>query len=228
MNIISLIDSYSDQRGNRIEYRGAPISGPQVHFRGKNNKLSLDSSVRLTADTVFRFDCNNATIRIGRGLHGFAGFLRVGEDSSILIGDHVTTTSRVIIGSVEGSTVLIGDDCMISGDVQIRSDDEHPIFDVESGARINLSKSVHIGNHVWLGWGARVLGGSSIGDGSVVGFSSIVAGSFPNNCIVAGVPARLKRMNVAWERDHLTLKEPFYKPDASSISKSGYWNTTKA
>ncbi|MGP5389467.1 acyltransferase [Glutamicibacter arilaitensis] len=224
--MLELLDAYSDDRGNVIDYSGRPISGIQIHFSGSNNRLILDSEVKLTRSTVFRFDCNNATIRIGKGLHGFAGFLRVGEDSSIVIGDHVTTTSRVTITAVEGAIVSLGDDCMISGDVQIRSDDEHPIFDIHTGDRVNNASSINIGNHTWLGWGARILGGSTIGEGSVVGLSSVVTGSFPNNCVVAGVPARIKRKDIAWERDHLTLKKPYYKPNADVLTKSPYWRST--
>lgn len=65
-----------------------------------------------------------------------------------------------------------------------------------------------------------------MGDGSVVGLSSVVTRVFPNNCIVAGVPARLKRKDVAWERDHLTLKKPFYKPNADVLTRSDYWDLT--
>jgi acetyltransferase-like isoleucine patch superfamily enzyme len=71
-----------------------------------------------------------------------------------------------------------------------------------------------------------ILGGSSIGDGSVVGLGSIVKGSFPNNCILAGSPAKTVRRDIAWERPHLTLNKPFYKPDASCVKKSDYWNKT--
>nr|WP_256676296.1 acyltransferase [Pseudomonas sp. CM27] len=115
---------------------------------------------------------------------------------------------------------------MIAASVQIRADDAHPIFCVKSGERLNLPEPVIIGNHVWIGARAAILGGTSIGDGSIIGFGSIVKGVFPNNCIVAGTPARLIRKDVAWERPHLTLSKPFFKPDASAVEKSVYWNLT--
>jgi len=34
------------------------------------------------------------------------------------------------------------------------------------------------------------------------------------------------RQHVAWERDHLSLRKPFYKPDASTVRKTRYWNLT--
>ncbi|WP_113607784.1 acyltransferase [Glutamicibacter soli] len=216
--------SYSDALGNEIVYDGPRIEGVQVHFRGENNRLVLDRGVKITSGSIFRFDCNNAVVRIGKGLHGLHAFMRLGEDASIEIGDNVTSTTRVMFCAVEGSRISLGNDVMISGDVQIRTDDEHPIFDVVSGSRVNPARPVVIGDHVWLGWGVRVLGGTSVGPGSVVGASALVKGSFTNNCIVAGVPARVIRHDIAWERDHLSLKEPFYKPDSSFVDKSKYWS----
>ena len=106
------------------------------------------------------------------------------------------------------------------------SPDGHPIFDVRTGLRINTSKPITVGNHVWLGIESVLLGGASLGSGSVVGARALVTKPFPNNCIVAGVPARVIRTDIAWERPHLSLVRPYYKPDASTITKSEYWNFT--
>jgi hypothetical protein len=122
--------------------------------------------------------------------------------------------------------VEIGDDCMIASRNEIRADDAHPIFSVETGRRTNMPRSIHIGAHVWLAAGAVVLGGSRIGSGSVVGLGSIVKGAVPNNCVVAGSPARVVRRDCAWERPHLSLTKPYLKPDASSVRKSRYWAMT--
>lgn len=221
-----IIQDFSDERGNRIIFDGNPISNIHVEFVGTNNVLQVDSRARLVAPSVFRFDCNNATIKLGSGSFGLSVFARVGENSRITIGHKVTTTSQVLLCALEGSELTIGDDVMFSSDCQVRCDDEHPIFDVKSGLRINPARNVSIGNHVWLGWGSRILGGAEIGDGSVVGTQSLVKHKVPNNCIVAGIPAKVLRKDIAWERDHLSLVKPYFKPDESTITKTGYWNLT--
>src|SRR5690606_37571054 len=71
--------------------------------------------------------------------------------------------------------------------------------------------------HVWLARRSVCLGGTRIGAGSVVGFGSIVKGRFPNNVVIAGSPARVVRKDIAWERPHLSMTRPFYKPDASAL-----------
>src|SRR5699024_10986885 len=130
---------------------------------------------------------------------------------------------------VEGTKIHIGNDVMFASDNELRADDGHPIFDVRTGARVNVSSSITIGNHVWLARRAVLLGGAAVGDGSVVGYGAVVTRQFANNVVVAGVPAREVRRDVAWERPHLSLTPPFYKPDASTVTRSEeFWNLTAA
>jgi acetyltransferase-like isoleucine patch superfamily enzyme len=44
-----------------------------------------------------------------------------------------------------------------------------------------------------------ILKGSEIGDGSVVAIKSLVNGKFPPNVLLAGIPARVKAMNISWD-----------------------------
>jgi acetyltransferase-like isoleucine patch superfamily enzyme len=175
------------------------------------------------------FDCDNGTVRLepSKGVPAFSAAIRVGQDSSVVVGRNVSTTSTVAMSATEGTTISIGDDVMFASENQVRADDGHPIFDVRTGKRVNVSRSITIGNHVWLGRFATVLGGAHIGDGTVIGYGAIVTRNIPNNCIAVGVPARVVRKDVAWERPHLSLLKPYYKPDAGSVKKSRYWHLTR-
>lgn len=53
--------------------------------------------------------------------------------------------------------------------------------------------SVKIGRNCWLGQGAVILAGVTLGDNVVVGANSVVTKSFPDNVILAGVPAKVIR-----------------------------------
>ena len=55
---------------------------------------------------------------------------------------------------------------------------------------------VNIGKNCFIGVGALIMPGVSIGDETVVGAGAVVTKSFPSNCIVAGNPARIIRENV--------------------------------
>lgn len=221
------LGSSIDELGNEIVYNG-PARNVKVSFRGSNNKLVISDNANLGTFGA-QFDCDNGYAEIGpsAGVPSLSAWLRVGQDAKIIIGPNVSTTSGCYISAVEGVTVELGSDVMLAAAIEIRSDDGHAIFDVRTGLRVNPSKSITIGSHVWIGAKATVLGGASIGDGSVIGLGSIVKGKVPNNCIAVGVPAKVVRRNVAWERPHLSLTRPYYKPDASTVTRSEYWNMTE-
>jgi len=53
-----------------------------------------------------------------------------------------------------------------------------------------------IGNDVYIGAGAKILGPITIGDNCVIGANAVVVKSVPQRCVAAGVPARILRENV--------------------------------
>ena len=55
-------------------------------------------------------------------------------------------------------------------------------------------RTLRVGNNVWMGYGACVLRGVTIGDNAIVGTSSVVTKDVPDNAVVAGIPATLLRM----------------------------------
>jgi acetyltransferase-like isoleucine patch superfamily enzyme len=215
------ISSYKDENNNEIICE-EEIKTCKVVFLGKNNKLIVKKGSKIRGGIYF--DCDNGVCNIGR--NRFKGVVRLGQDCTINIEDQVTCTNTCLITTAEGITVTIGADCMLASEIQIRADDGHPIFDVSSGKRVNMPKSVSIGPHTWIGGRVAILSGAQIGEGSVIGFGSVVKGKIPNNCVAAGAPAKVVRKNTAWERPHLSHVEPFYKPDASFVKKSKYWNNT--
>ena len=56
-----------------------------------------------------------------------------------------------------------------------------------------IHKEVHIGDNCWIGAGAIILPGVSIGNGSVVAAGAVVNKDVPDNVMVAGVPAVVKK-----------------------------------
>lgn len=229
MVFVNSIESYEDKNGNKIIYTGEPITEKiSVLFRGSNNTLIVDDAARIRRLSL-RFDQDNGTCEIGKNegkVAPFQGILRIGQDARVKIGANVSATNAVQISAVEGTTVSLGDDVMIAGDVKVRGDDGHPIFDVRTGKRVNVAQDIIVGNHVWLGIESILLGGSAIGDGSVVGARSVVTKKFPNNCVIAGTPGAIVRRNIAWERPHLSLTNPPYKLTGDDVAKTNYWNLT--
>lgn len=104
---------------------------------------------------------------------------------------------------------------MFSWDIELLIGDGHPIYDVQTGDVINHpcinSFLCVIEDHVWIGGECCVMAGAYIRTGTVVGYKSIVNKAFPNNVILAGVPAKIVRKNVTWGRYPGSKSENFYR-----------------
>jgi maltose O-acetyltransferase len=85
--------------------------------------------------------------------------------------------------------VSIGEGAQIGPAVQIYAAD-HPRDAAQRRAGVEFGRPVRIGKHAWIGGGAIVLPGISIGDDAVVGAGSIVTRDVPAGATVAGNPAR--------------------------------------
>lgn len=69
-----------------------------VRFRGSNNTLFLHKKAFLRALNA-QFDCDNGTIEIGSntGVIPLKTFIRIGQDSTVKIGNNVSNNSMVSI-----------------------------------------------------------------------------------------------------------------------------------
>jgi hypothetical protein len=73
------------------------------------------------------------------------------------------------------------------------------IYDNETGMRINQSKSIYIGDHVWIGADTYILKGTQIFSGSIIGARSTVTKQYYSNTINVGSPAKQIKDNVFWD-----------------------------
>jgi acetyltransferase-like isoleucine patch superfamily enzyme len=78
-------------------------------------------------------------------------------------------------------------------------DFDHGVTEVERPIRLQgiYKRDVRVGHNVWIGYGACVLRGVSVGDNSIVGTNAVLTGDVAENAVVGGVPARVIRMRAA-------------------------------
>ena len=100
----------------------------------------------------------------------------------------------------DGCCLSVGANGMISSYVQIRTGDSHSIVDLD-GHRLNLEKSVKIGDHCWLGEGSKVLKGVTLEGDNVVSTGAIVTKSFNRNVLLGGIPAKVLKENINWKSE---------------------------
>lgn len=92
-------------------------------------------------------------------------------------------------------SIEIGENCCISKNVIIRDSNSHYIN--REGYR--CTAPIKIGNNVWIGLGAKILSGVTIGDGCVVAAGAVVNKDVPPKSMVAGVPARVIKSDIEWK-----------------------------
>lgn len=88
--------------------------------------------------------------------------------------------------------IVIGNQCDIGPGVEIMTG-SHEIGPSSRRAGRGTAHPVRIGDGVWIGARSLILGGVTVGDGSVVAAGSVVTQPVENNVLVAGVPACTKR-----------------------------------
>jgi acetyltransferase-like isoleucine patch superfamily enzyme len=131
---------------------------------------------------------NSATLRIGDRVQIDAnaelhsdGFLSIGSDAYIGTGTIIVAADRIEIGN----------DALIAAYVTVR-DQDHRSKRIDGLYRTQglETSPIAVGTNVWIGTGAVVLKGVSIGDNCVIGANSVVTRSLPSDTRAAGVPAR--------------------------------------
>jgi maltose O-acetyltransferase len=87
--------------------------------------------------------------------------------------------------------VTIGDRTQIGPGVQILTAD-HPRDAATRATGRELGRPIHIGRDVWIGAGAIILPGVSIGDAALIGAGSVVTRDVPAEATAFGNPARVR------------------------------------
>jgi acetyltransferase-like isoleucine patch superfamily enzyme len=143
-----------------------------------------------------------ARVRFGRWVwigHGTKIRCHEGE---VRIGDKTVMGQECTISAYQH--VSIGEQCIIADRVMM-IDFDHNVAEVERPIRLQgiYKRDVRVGNNVWIGYGAQILRGTSVGDNAIIGASAVVTKDVPANAVVGGAPARVIRMretpeNLSW------------------------------
>lgn len=153
-----------------------------VFYKGINNLLHIPPCCHLR-DITFYFENDNNLIELG---------------------SFCTMEEGCQLKAVEGKRIILGEDCMLSNQISIRTTDHHSILD-SHGNRLNPGADVIIGSHVWIGYQCLILKGAVIPDNCVIGARSLVTASLNanHNSLVAGSPAKILKDNINWCRKRI-------------------------
>lgn len=202
-----------------MEFKGVEIKVDD------GNELIIDPDCNFSLSRIFVQGENNSII-INKALMHQKLFINIkGDNKKIVLGESKKNIVDLKIVSIRGNNqtvsigtdfscggceiqmndgnenLTIGDDCLFSWGIKLRTSDGHSVVDLKTLKAINLPKDVVIGDHVWVGEDVKFLKGSVIPNNSIVGSGSIVTKKFSEeNVVIAGFPALIMKRGVTWDR----------------------------
>lgn len=195
--------SYTSGKNNKVINQGGVKVGSRIQIAGNGNKLIMEKGSMLLNSLVKISGNNNEIVLKANSYVSGAELWVENNGCTIDIGERTFVGHHSHLACTEnGSKLIVGDDGMISSYVQIRTGDSHSIVDL-AGNRINPAQAVEIGNHCWIGEGAKVLKGVKLEGDDVVSTGAIVTKSFGKNVLLGGIPAKVIKDNVSWDKERI-------------------------
>ena len=163
--------------------------------------------VRFGFNTLGLVDYNRErAIFSNEGRIKFSGRCRLGaacrigvlENGELHFGQNVAITGRSSI--IAGEYIHIGNDCLISWDVQIMDTDFHKIININN-TRCEYKKPIIIKDHVWIGCRSLILKGTIIPSNSIVSAGTTITGKYDtSNAIYASSSIKILKKDITWEK----------------------------
>jgi len=164
-----------------------------VRFRGANGLLNIGKNFRALGSVSIIFggrDCCGGKLDIGDSVIVEEGALLAPRCGTIRIGNSVFIGPGVLIQSYDDVAIDIGENVLIAKDACIFASN-HQISDPAVGYRDEIGKSCIVGSNSWIGAGAKILAGVSIGESAVVAAGAVVNKNVEPYTVVGGVPAKV-------------------------------------
>ena len=191
--------------GGQKEHRSTGLSVPPGGFVSEGASLTFAENIQLGENVIImpnaRLICSgmppfltpSGSIEIGAGCVLREGAILQSYGGRILIGGETTINAYCVLQGNGG--VTIGEGTLIAAHVQIFSAN-HRFSDPKKKIRAQGESriGVTIGDNVWIGAGSIILDGTVIEDDAIIAAGSVVRMHVPRGAIVAGVPAKIKKM----------------------------------
>ena len=160
---------------------------------GRN--FSIGQNCYLDALSIDGFNCGY-NVSLGYQTHiSLSGSLKnIGK--SIVIGNNVGLGTHGHYGGGLGG-LEIGSDTIIGNYVSFHPENhnfDNIIVPIRHQGVTGIG--IKVGKNCWIGAKTTFLDGSNVGDGCIVAAGSVVIGSFPDNCVIGGIPAKILKSRI--------------------------------
>jgi acetyltransferase-like isoleucine patch superfamily enzyme len=158
--------------------------------------LKLRWRGRLQTDGI-AFVCPGVTFEIGKDARVVLGrWSWLGHGTKVRVHEgEVTIGAKSVLGQEctisAYQHVSIGRECIIADRVML-IDFDHGVVEPDRPIREQgiYKRDVRVGCNVWIGYGAALLRGVTVGDNAIIGTNTVVTKDVADNAVVGGVPAR--------------------------------------
>ena len=106
------------------------------------------------------------------------------------LGNHIYANFGLTL--VDDTHIYVGDNTMFGPHVTVATAG-HPIDPTLRAKEYQYNMPIHIGKNCWIGAGALILPGVTIGDNTVIGAGSVVTKDIPSSVVAVGNPCRVMR-----------------------------------
>lgn len=174
-----------------LSFIKAKMTMPKVHFKGLCVIFAFPKSKIVIGDgTDIQSDFYSNMLGIYQHciiVAKYGGKISIGKNCGM---------SGTTIYSFE--SISIGDNTLIGANCKIIDNDFHPLESKyrkpEFIEQYTKRKRVIIGKNCFIGMNSLILKGTVLGNNVIVGAGSVVHGTFPDNCVIAGNPAKIVKM----------------------------------
>lgn len=200
MEKVSCKKDADNLKQNKVIGSFPELDNSTIRFKGKNNIVFCEEHVCIRNSNL-NFNGDNALIYLSKSNRWYNIHAVIHNNSVCHIGKNNSFSDKLTMVLSEQKHIFIGDDNMFSRGIWIRVADPHLIYNAETYERCNQSKSVFIGDHIWIAQDAMLLKGSKISSGSIIGAMALVSGkNIPSNVSCGGNPCRIISKDVFWDR----------------------------
>ena len=169
----------------------------KYEFKGNNNIVFFAGG---SSNVNIIFPGNNGLVFIGKGIWFGSGSIRV-PNSGMCFMDDASSFGGTHFRVLEAKNIIVGRRILVSWNTWLSTCDHHLIMDSQTNDRINFSKSIYIGDHVWCGQDTAISKGSFVASGAVIGAKSLATKLYFSNTVNAGNPAKELKNNIFWLED---------------------------
>lgn len=197
----TLEDIASLKENRIIAGEGLTLKNSTITFHSTGNIFYAEEGVVLEGCNI-SFGGDFAVVYLSRSKRAYRLALSAYRETTVFFGHDNYFNSKLTASVSERQNLVVGNDCLFSFGIWMRTADPHLLYSVDSKERINPSRSIFVGDHVWIAQDSLILKGTEIGSGAVLKERLVAtAVSIPSNTLWAGNPAQQIQKGVFYSNE---------------------------